>query len=146
MKILAISAIITFVSISSLGQTTQPVKLVNKSNCTLHYTVLCTTNDCTDVTGGTSSTLGSNSDVDVSCSTGDFAGLRFIYPNGDDVVRYITFNNELANQCEGLEGCNALYPSLLQGVESGCLGINGEIRADYFSDYDQCVIYFKIGF
>lgn len=135
------SSFIIIHDIAGFCQTTQPVLLRNAGSCDLHYRVICTVNDCDSVIIGTTSVLSAYTSAMVSC-TGDFAGLQFVYPDGDDITRYITFNHEFENECAGIEGCNALYPWLHQGVESDCLSPQEEVRANYFIETGMCTIWF----
>ena len=142
--------ILSAIVLPSIGQTAYPVIVRNTSpTCDLTYTVMCTDNECGSVFAGSSGVILANGGTAIitstHCSGDDFAGLRFRYFDGDNVSRYITFNHQLDNECAGIEGCNALYPWFHQGIEIDCLLEGGEIRADYFSEVDDYVIFFKNG-
>lgn len=141
--------ILSAIALSSNGQTAYPIIVRNTSpTCDLTYTVMCTDNECGSVFAGSSDVILAATQLSISSSYysgDDFAGLRFRYFDGDNVSRFITFNNQLNNECAGIEGCNSLYPWLHQGIEIDCLLEDGEIRADYFSQVNGCVIFFKNG-
>jgi hypothetical protein len=130
--------------------TEQPIKIVNETNCPLIFAAICTNDGCeSNFTSGVSGTVpahGETTGCITLCSSSEFAALRFSFPipGGSGAVYYITFSDQLNNECTGYEECNNLYPSFYQGtIEAGCMGSMGEVRADWFSEYDCCTIYFK---
>lgn len=132
--------IICILGITGFCQTTQPVLLRNAGSFDVHYRVICTGNDCETVEMGDTMVLSGSAWE--TCGSLEFVGLQFVIPDGDNVTRYITFNHEFENECAGIEGCNALYPWLHQGIESDCLATQEEVRANYFTETGVCTIWF----
>jgi hypothetical protein len=145
MKRLSVILILFLITTSVFAQPapppTEPITIRNRGTCDLDYTFRCTSNDCTTIYDEDSGTLTPGGSISLSCPSGDFAVLKFIYVDGDNVTRYITFDEGLTNDCAGIEECSDLYPTQWQGVEVDCLGVNGEIRANLISG--SCQIVFK---
>jgi hypothetical protein len=131
------------------AQPQQPIWLQNESNCTVLFNIACTGDDCDSLkfVNGTYSMGPNEGDYIQTCpdpNFPDFAALSFYFPQGDNVAHYITFSTGATSPCAGLEGCSTLYPTMYQGtIEANCLGSQGEVRADRFTEYSACTIYFK---
>lgn len=136
---------LTIISNFISAQPQQAIWVQNESNCTVLFNIACTDNDCDSLqfVNGTFSLGPDEGDFITSCGA-DFAALRFYFPQGDNISHYITFSTGATSPCAGIEGCNALYPTLYQGtIEANCLGSEGEVRADRFTEFSACTIYFK---
>jgi hypothetical protein len=144
LRILVFICILIGGTIQSIGQTQQLVWIVNDTPCDINYSIMCTTDDCATIPGAGSGTLGSSAIDSIGCGS-DFVGLRFWFPDGNNTIHYITFFDELDNACAGIEACNEIYPWQHQGdIETYyCLGENGRVRADFFSEFNRCTIWFQ---
>jgi hypothetical protein len=131
------------------AQPQQAIWLQNESNCTVLFNIACTGDDCENLhfVAGTFSIGPNDGDWIHLCDNDtfpNFAALRFYFPQGDNTSHYITFSTEATSPCAGQDGCNQMFPWMYQGnIELDCLGAQGEVRADRFTEFNACSIYFK---